>query len=167
MEDAMGTAIKLTAGVSTARATSRTGRTGRTTKSIARYLPAVGRVAIGLPYFIFGLNGLLHFIPQPTTPMGAGATAFLGGLTSSGYMLPLIATTQLIVGALLLSGRFVPLALALIAPFTVNSIAFHVFLEPSGLTFASIFLVIELCLVRSYWAAFRPMLVARVPRAAE
>ena len=160
----MGTAIKLTAGVSTGSATS---RTGRTTKAIRRYLPAVGRVAIGLPYFITGLNGLLNFLPQPTTPMGAGATAFLGGLASSGYMLPLIATTQLIVGALLLSGRFVPLALALIAPFTVNSIAFHVFLEPTGLPFASIFLVIELCLVRAYWAAFRPMLVARVPRGAE
>lgn len=159
----MGTAIKLTAGVSTGRTT---GRTRHITKSIARHLPAVGRVAIGLPYFIFGLNGLLNFLPQPTAPMAAGATAFLGALTNSGYMLQLIATTQLIVGALLLSGRFVPLALALIAPFTVNSIAFHIFLEPSGLPFASVFLVIEICLVRSYWAAFRPMLVARVPRAA-
>jgi hypothetical protein len=156
MEDAMGTAIKLSAGVFT-------GRTAvRSTKSIRRFLPAVRRVVIGLPYFITGLNGLLHFLPQPTAPMSAGATAFVGALVNAGYMLPLISATQLIVGALLLSNRFVPLALALIAPFTVNSIAFHVFLEPSGLPFATIFLIIELCLVRVYWNAYRPMLASRV-----
>lgn len=161
----MGTAIKLTAAVSTGRTAGRT--TSRAAKSIARYLPVVGRVVMGLPFFITGLNGLLNFLPQPTVPMSAGATAFLGALVNSGYMLPLIATTQLIVGALLLSGRFVPLALALIAPFIVNSILFHVFLEPSGLPFASVFLIIELCLVRAYWKAFRPMLVARVPLRSE
>jgi hypothetical protein len=159
MEDAMGTTLTIGAGA-----------TGiRTTKSITRltrFLPAVGRVVIGLPYFITGLNGLLNFLPQPTTPMPAGAGAFLGALAGTGYMLQLISLTQLIVGALLLSNRFVPLALALIAPFTVNSIAFHTFLEPSGLPFAAVFLGIELALVRTYWDAYRPMLTARAVRAA-
>jgi len=137
----------------------------RTTKSITRYLPAVGRVVVGLPFFITGLNGLLNFLPQPTTPMPAGATAFIGALVTTGYMLQLISVTQLVVGALLLSNRFVPLALALIAPFTVNSILFHTFLEPTGLPFALVFATIEVALVRVYWPAYRPMLVARVVRA--
>jgi hypothetical protein len=137
----------------------------RTTKSITRFLPAVGRVVMGLPYFITGLNGLVNFLPQPTTPMPDGAAAFLGALLKTGYMLPLISVTQLIVGALLLSNRFVPLALALIAPFIVNSIAFHTFLEPTGLPFAAVFLGIELALVRAYWPAYRPMLVAHASRA--
>ena len=137
----------------------------RTTKSITRYLPAVGRVVVGLPFFITGLNGLLNFLPQPTTPISSGAAAFAGALVSTGYMMQLIAITQLVVGALLLSNRFVPLALALIAPFTVNSILFHTFLEPTGLPFALVFAVIELALVRAYWPAYRPMLVARVVRA--
>ena len=51
----------------------------------------------------------------------------------TGYMMPLIFGTQLIVGALLLSNRFVPLALALIAPVIVNIVAFHAFsLHPQG-----------------------------------
>ena len=136
-------------------------------KSITRFLPAVGRVVIGLPYFITGLNGLLNFLPQPQAQISSGAAAFAVALMNSGYMMPLIAITQLVVGALLLSNRFVPLALALIAPFTVNSMAFHTFLEPTGLPFATVFAVIELALVRAYWPAYRPMLVARVIREAK
>ncbi|HEY9249715.1 MAG TPA: DoxX family protein, partial [Rariglobus sp.] len=58
--------------------------------------------------------------------------------------------------------RFVPLALALFAPFIVNSIAFHVFLERSGLPVAGVFLAFELYLAWAYRAAFRPMLAAKV-----
>jgi hypothetical protein len=162
LEDIMGTT--LTIGASTTK--SRT-INAHSAKSITRYLPAVGRIVIGVPYVIVGLNGLLNFLPQPTTPMSAGAMAFAGALASTGYMLQLIAVTQLVVGALLVSNRFVPLALALIAPFTVNSIAFHTFLEHSGLPFAIVFLAIELALVRVYWPAYRPMLTARVARAAK
>jgi len=136
----------------------------RSAKSVTRYLPAVARVAMGLPFFIIGLNGLLNFLPQPTAPMPEGAAAFLGALVKTSYMLPLISTTQLIVGALLLSNRFVPLALALIAPFFVNSILFHMFLEHSGLPFATIFVGLEIYLVHANWNAFRPMLVARATR---
>jgi len=153
LEDTMGTTLTL--------GTSTVGVRTATPKSITRFLPAVGRVVIGLPYFITGLNGLLNFLPQPTTPISSGAAAFAGALVSTGYMMQLIAVTQIVVGALLLSNRFVPLALALIAPFTVNSIAFHTFLEPTGLPFATVFAAIELALVRAYWPAYRPMLAAR------
>jgi hypothetical protein len=74
----------------------------------------------------------------------------------------LIGVTQLIVGVLLLLNRFVPLALALLAPFIVNSIAFHVFLEPSGLPMALVFLALELYLAWAYRDAFKSMLAARV-----
>jgi len=87
--------------------------------------------------------------------------AFLGALVQTGYMMQLIAVTHLIVGVLLLANRFVPLALALLAPFLVNSIAFHSFLEPSGLPMAIAFLVLELYLVWKYREAYRPMLKAR------
>jgi hypothetical protein len=69
---------------------------------------------------------------------------------------------MLVVGALLLLNRFVPLALALFAPFIVNSLAFHFFLERTGLPMALIFAGFELYLAWVYRAAFRPMLAARV-----
>lgn len=116
---------------------------------------------MGLPLIVLGLNGFLNFIPPPSTPLAEGATAFLTALVDSGYMMQLIGGTQLIVGALLLSNRFVPLALALFAPFMVNSIAFHVFLEHTGLPMAMVFLVLELYLAWVYRNAFRSLLAAR------
>ena len=65
--------------------------------------------------------------------------AFAGALANSGYMMQLIGATLLVVGVLLLLNRWVPLALVLFAPFIVNSIAFHIFLERSGLPMAGRF----------------------------
>src|ERR1700724_1912793 len=115
-------------------------------KSFTRHFPTISRILLGLPLVVFGLNGFLNFIPPPPNPLPEAAAAFAGALMKTGYMMQLIGATQLIVGVLLLLNRFVPLALALFAPFMVNSIAFHVFLEPSGLPMAAIFLVLELYL---------------------
>ncbi|MEO8098178.1 MAG: DoxX family protein [Acidobacteriota bacterium] len=118
----------------------------------------MARLLMGVPFLIFGLNGFLDFIPQPETPLPEGAAAFAAALMNSGNMMQLIGTTQFIAGALLTLNRFVPLALALLAPFLVNSIAFHVFLEHSGLPFAAIFLLLEIYLAWVYRSAYRPML---------
>ncbi|MEP6961471.1 MAG: DoxX family protein [Acidobacteriota bacterium] len=128
---------------------------------MTRHFPAIARFLMGLPLLIFGLNGFLNFIPQPETPMPEGAAAFLGALMNSGYMLQLIGATHFVVGMMLVLNRFVPLALALFAPFIVNSIAFHVFLEHSGLPFAAVFLLLEVYLAWTYRRVYRPMLAMR------
>jgi len=129
-------------------------------KSAARHLPTVARLLFGLGFTVFGLNGFLSFIPQPKT-MPEGAMAFFGALVKTRYMIPLLFGTQTLVGLLLLLNRFVPLALALIAPVMVNIVAFHLFIEPSGLPVALVFLALELYLAWSYRKAFLPMLAAR------
>ncbi len=126
-----------------------------------RLLPAIARVLLGLPLTVFGLNGFFNFIPQPETPLPERAAAFAGALAASGYMMPLIGLTLLTVGVLLLLNRFVPLALVLFAPFIVNSLAFHVFLERGGLPIASVFLALELYLAWAYRHAYAPLLTAR------
>jgi hypothetical protein len=88
--------------------------------------------------------------------------AFSDALTKTGYMLQLIFITQLIVGVLLLANRFVPLALALFAPFIVNAMGFHIFLEHTGLPFAAMFLLLELYLTWQYRKAYAGMLSMRV-----
>lgn len=130
-------------------------------KSVTRFLPAVARILLGLPLCIFGLNAFWAFIPPPSTPLSEGAMAFAGALVQTGYMMQLIGATQLLVGLMLVSNRFVPLALVLFAPFIVNSIAFHVFLERSGLPMAGIFLGLELYLAWVYRKAYRLLLAAR------
>src|ERR1700694_3661527 len=113
-------------------------------KSFSQYLPAVARVLLGLMFFVFGLNGFLNFIPQPKDAMPAGAAAFAGALMATGYMMKLVAGTQLISGLLMLINRFVPLALALLAPVIVNIIAFHLFLAPSTIAPGVVVLLLEL-----------------------
>ena len=116
---------------------------------------------MGLAFFVFGLNGFLDFMPKPKEPMSDAAMGFIDGMLKTGYMFPLIAGTQVLVGALLLANRFVPLALALIAPVIVNIVAFHLFLERSGTPIAIVVAVLELYLAWAYRAAFCPMLRAR------
>jgi putative oxidoreductase len=131
-------------------------------KSSGHLAPTIVRYVLGLPLFVFGLNMFFNFIPQPKTPLSEGAMAFAGALLKSGYMMPMIGVVFLIVATLLVTNRFVPLALALFAPFIVNSVLFHVFLEHSGLPMSVVFLAMELYLAWAYRSAFRSMLAARV-----
>jgi uncharacterized membrane protein YphA (DoxX/SURF4 family) len=126
-----------------------------------RYLKIVARVLLGLIFLIFGLNGFVHFIPQPKDAMPQGAMDFFGELMKTNYMIPLIFATQTLGGALLLVNRFVPLALALLAPVIVNIILFHLFLAPSSIPPAIVVLVLELFLAWAYRGAFRSMLAFR------
>jgi hypothetical protein len=126
----------------------------------ARQLPTVARVVMGLIFFVIGLNGFFFFLPQPST-IPAGAIALNGAFMQSGYLFQLIMGTQVVVGVLLLSNRFVPLALAVTAPVVVNIISFHVFLWPASIGLPLLVLALELYLAWAYRAAFRPMLALR------
>jgi hypothetical protein len=117
------------------------------------------RLIQGAAFFTFGLNGFLHFLPMPPAP--AAAAGFMGALAATGYMFPLIKGTEVLTGLLLLSNRYVPLALTLIAPVLVNILAFHLFLAPAGLALPLVLLATELYLAWTYRAAFASMLQPR------
>ncbi len=130
---------------------------------VVRLLPVVARILLGLPLTVFGLNGFLNFLPQPEVTLPERAATFVGALVESGYMMPLIAGTHLLVGLLLLVNRAVPLALVVFAPFMVHSVAFHLFLERSGLPMSLVFLAVELYLAWVYRASFRTLFVPVPP----
>ena len=98
----------------------------RTASVIARYLA-------GVIFLVMGLNGFLNFIPLP--PPGGVAAQFMGALYVSHYLWVIFAF-QVIGGSLLLINRYVPLAVALLAPVLVNILTFHVLMAPSGLPLA-------------------------------
>ena len=120
-----------------------------------RIVLIVARILLGLVFLIFGLNGLLHFMPNPPEPPPAGA--FFGALAGTGYMLALIFGTQIIGGALLVLGVEVPFALVILAPVIVNIVAFHLFLAPAGLPVAIVVATLEVILAWHYRAAFAPL----------
>jgi len=132
--------------------------------SVARYAPTAARFLLGLVFFVFGLNGFLNFIPPPTEPMPEGAVSLGVALMNSGYLLQFIKGTEVLGGLLLLSNRFVPLALVVLAPIVLNILAFHLFLLPSGTGLSVVILALELYLAWAYRRAFAPLLT---PRAAQ
>ena len=129
-------------------------------KSFSKPWVAVARYVQGAAFFVFGLNGFFHFLPTP--PMPDAAAQFGGALFATGYMFPLIKGVEVLTAVMLLSNRFVPLSLALIAPSVVNLVAFHAFLAPSGMALPLLLLATELFLAWSYRGVFAPMLKARV-----
>lgn len=129
-------------------------------RSSVRFLPAVGRVLLGLPLVVFGLLDIFHPMTPPPN-MAEGAKAFSLALAQTGYMMPLIGIVLSVSGALLVINRFVPLALLLLAPFFVNSLLFHAILERSGLVLAGIFAALELAVAWAYRGTFREVLRAK------
>ena len=86
-----------------------------------KIMSAIARYLASLIFLVIGLNGFLHFIPFP--PPNGVAGQFMGALFASHY-LTLIFGLQVIAAVLLLANRFVPLALAILAPVIVNILAF-------------------------------------------
>lgn len=120
------------------------------------------RLLLGLVFLGAGLVGLFTTPPAPTSPpMRPGMVALFNGLVGSGYLLQLLKVTETAVGAALLANRFVPLALTVLAPITVNIVAVHLLLAPEGLPVAAAVLALHLYLAWSYRDVYRPLLAAR------
>jgi putative oxidoreductase len=109
---------------------------------VMRTVSVVARYLAGVIFLVMGLNGFLNFIPLP--PPGGIAGQFMGALYVSHYLWVIFAF-QVIAGVLLLVNRYVPLAVAVLAPVIVNILVFHASMAPSGLPMA--------LFVAALWAA--------------
>jgi putative oxidoreductase len=114
------------------------------------------RIVLGLIFFVFGLNGFLNFIPM--SPMPEGAMSFMGALGATGYFFPVLKLTEIVSGAMLLSGYFVPMALILLSPIIVHITLFHLFLAPSGAPMAIVILALQIYLGWAYKNSFASLL---------
>jgi uncharacterized membrane protein YphA (DoxX/SURF4 family) len=122
------------------------------------------RVLLGGMFLFSGLNGLFHFAPLPPPP--ETARQLMDAFQASGYLFTFIKVTEVGVAALLLSNRFVPLALVVLAPVMLNIVAFHAFLEPpKTLGIPLVLMGLQLFLAWTHRAAYAPMF--RVPQRAE
>ncbi len=120
---------------------------------MSRIATTIARTLLGLAFLVFGLNFFVPFMPMP--PMEGPAGAFAGALYATGYMFPMIKGIEVLAGALLLIGRFVPLALLLLAPVVVNIAAFHVFLTPGEIGMSAVFVALLAFLGYAYRGSFR------------
>jgi putative oxidoreductase len=110
------------------------------------------RLLLGLIFFIFGLNNILHFIPLP--PPSGDALTYMGVLAGH-QILTFVGIIMTISGLLLLVGRYVPLALVMLGPILVNILIYHIALWPHGFIPAIIATLLELFLIWAYRLSFR------------
>jgi hypothetical protein len=83
----------------------------------------------------------LKYITQPD--LEQDAAMYMSGLVSTGYFMTLLKLVEAVGGILLLTRRWVPLALVLLAPVVVHIFLFHAFLAPEGLPVAVALVVLE------------------------
>jgi hypothetical protein len=117
----------------------------------------------GVIFLVIGLNGFLNFIHLP--PPGGIAGQFMGALYASHYLM-VISAFQVIAAVLLLVNRYVPLAVAMLAPVIVNILSFHALMAPSGLPLALLMAVLWAVIFVDLRPAFSGLLRPRLePRA--
>ena len=123
-----------------------------------KYVFAIARLLLGLVFTVFGLNAFLHFFPTPPLPGLAGQ--FMGALLGSHYYV-IAFGTELIGGALLLSNRYVPLALTLLGPVIVNILGFHMFLNSENMAPAIVVTVLWFVAFWQVRSSFAGLFVAK------
>lgn len=114
------------------------------------------RVLLGLMFVVFGSNAFLQFMPMPELPDTPGGN-FIKSMVASGYIYA-VALCQIVGGALLLLGRYVPLGLIILGPVIVNIVLYHVFMDRSGMPMAIVVSVLSLFLLWRYRDAFAGLL---------
>ncbi len=118
----------------------------------------VARILLGALFLFFGLNIILQFLKMAPPPGDAGQFATI--LAVHGFM-RVVGLLQIVGGLLLLVGRYVPLALVLLAPVIVNILMFHLLLlGGEGIPPGLLVTVLEIFLIWAYRRSFRGLFYA-------
>ena len=121
------------------------------------------RYLLGLTFTVFGLNGFLNFIHQPP-PANPLAIQFFVAVSASHFAAFFFAV-QIFGGLLLLSGRFVPLALTLLAAVLYNILAFHLTMAPSSIAPGLVASVLWVLVFLQYRESFKGIFTAKAATA--
>ncbi len=108
-----------------------------------KYIPLIARYLLGVIFVVFSLNFWLHFIPMPSPEEGSLAAGFIGALYMSGF-LAIVKVLELLGGILLLAGRYVNLALAVLGPIVVVIVLYHLFILEAGYPMAGLLGVLSI-----------------------
>ncbi|HMQ10078.1 MAG TPA: hypothetical protein PKC21_06450 [Oligoflexia bacterium] len=125
----------------------------------------VSRFLLGIIFVVFGSNGLMMvltgsgFIPMPTD-IPADVMEKMGAFFKLGYLMPLVKSLQVISGLLLLSNRYVNLAIIFLGPIVLNILLVHIFIDLSGLPMAVIISILLGLVIKSRWNDLKVILKA-------
>lgn len=114
----------------------------------------ITRITLGLILLIYGTNHFFeNFLGLPGMPGEAQEV-----LISMGYWLMYVKMFEILVAIALLLNRFVPLALLVLAPISLNILAFHILYDFRGILPGLVVAVLTAFLIYQYFDFYRPFL---------
>ncbi len=118
----------------------------------------IARVLLGLA---FAFAGVMKFMPMQPGQIPPGDAGAMAGLMIAHKWLLFYGLVEAVSGLLLLAGRFVPLALTLLAGMIVNITLFNATLFPKAVPVALVLGLLELFLVWVYRESFAGIFTAK------
>ena len=117
----------------------------------------IARLLLGL---IFFASGVLKFLPLHTAmpPGDAGAWSLL---MMNHHWMTIVGIFETVGGLLLLSGRFIPLGLTLVAPICLNILLFSFLFAPATAVPGIVVTILEIFLIYAYRSYFAPLFTAK------
>ena len=119
----------------------------------------IARILLGL---LFVFAGSFAFIPFNPPPQPGLAGQFRDVYFAS-HWVKFVDCVMLIVGILLLTNRYVPLALVTLAAILANILFFHIAMQPQTLPIPLVVVVLWVLVALRYRSSFAPLLVAKAP----
>lgn len=100
------------------------------------------QILAGLMLLVFGANKFFNFIPMEH-PEGIVGEVMMGFI-NAGYLMPTVAIVEIVVGLLFILNKYIPLALLLLAPISINIVGFHLALDPAGVGGAAFIMIVNI-----------------------
>lgn len=121
-------------------------------------------IGLGLMLLLFGFNKFFWFLTDfnftgyPEAQYLFDALRYSGAeATGKGYIMGLVGLTEIIVGLLLVIRKWVPFALVMLVPISVNIVLFHAFVNLPNIGPAIFVAVVNAYLMYRHWDAYRSL----------
>lgn len=112
----------------------------------------------------FGLNKFFWFMPDFDFTGYPEAEHLFNSLRFSnhepsgkGYLMNMVGVTEVIIGLLLVLRKWVPLALVMLVPISINIVAFHMFVNLPNIGPALLVAIVNGYLIYNNWSSYKVM----------
>lgn len=116
-------------------------------------------ILLGLFMLNGGLNNLFHYMPLPAAP--DGATDFMNAVEKSGWLIYLIAGSEIIGGLLFITKRFRALGTLVLLPVITGIVLFHAVQDPANVLITIIMFGVLVWSIYEYREKYLPMIENR------
>lgn len=112
-------------------------------------------VLFGLMFINAGLDKFFHYMPVPE--MTPEVVKLYEAFATIKWLMPLVATIELLGGLLFIFPKTRALGAIVILPVTVGIILHNAVFMPEGLAIAGVFFLINIWMIADNWGKYKPM----------